>query len=243
MRNIDNTPSKDGLYSAPHWRDLVREVRALPELGRYLLNRKSPSDLPQGDLQPVMLVPGYGASERYMAPLMSRLNGAGFAAYGWGLGYNFGMSKPVKQAMGERVLMLQQKHHQKVALVGWSLGGVFVRELARHQPESISHVFSVGSPISHDPNGNNMAKLFNLMNPGKEVDADMEAFRKREQAPPVPCTAIYSKSDGIVNWRCAEELRADNTENLLVKSSHFGLPFNPDVARIIAERLVRYKTL
>lgn len=230
-----------GNYSAPDWRHLLKETRVLPELGRYLISRKRGSNLPSGHNQPVILVPGYGASERYLAPLISRLNKAGFAAYSWDQGYNFGMSNKVKHAMGERVKKLQQQHQQKVALVGWSLGGVFVRELARHQPESISHVFSLGSPISHDPNGNNMAKLFNLMNPGKEVDADMAAFRKREQAPPVPCTAIYSKSDGIVNWRCAEELPADNTENVAVESSHFGLPFNLDVARIIAERLVKYK--
>ena len=233
---MSDRASNRSKFAAPPWRQLLGEFRVLPELAQYWLHPKAEA-VPQGQGQPILLVPGYGAGGGYLRPLQRRLAAAGFAAEDWEQGINLGMTGKVKAALADRVQQLHDRDACKVALVGWSLGGVFVREMARHQPDLVSHVFALGSPISHDPNGNNLATLFNLMNPGKEVDADMAAFRRREQAPPVPCTAIYSKTDGIVNWRCAQELAAPNTENVCVSGTHFGLPMNEAVAQIIAQRV------
>ena len=126
-----------------------------------------------------------------------------------------------------------------VTLVGWSLGGVFAREMARHQPQLVRRVITLGSPINGHPDANNMVALFRLANRGKPVKTDLDGFARRIQPPPVPCTAIYTRSDGIVAWRASVEDAALNTENVEVRGSHMGLPFNSAVIRVIVERLAR----
>ncbi len=223
--------------SAPGIRLLLKEARVFRELGRYYLTTLSSVGLATGNGQPIMLVPGFGASDRHMKPLTRALNELGFAAHGWGQGYNWGMRPQVREAFENRLVELNERYGRKVAMLGWSLGGVFVRELARHRPELVSMVFTMGSPINGHPNANNVARLFNLMNPGKKVDSDMEGFQKRRIPPPVPCVAMHSKSDGIVAWQCAREVAAPNTENLEVRGSHFGLPCNPQVIKAVSDRL------
>lgn len=222
---------------APSLGLLLRETRVLGEMGRYYLRSLDIQDCAAGSGQPILLVPGFGASDWHTRPLRNALGELGFAAHGWKQGYNWGMRSGIREGLGERLSDLRQRHGRKVALLGWSLGGVFVRELARHQPGSVSMVFTMGSPINGHPNANNVAKLFNMLNPGKKVDADLEGFQKRRVPPPVPCVAIHSKTDGIVAWQCAREVAAPNTENVEVKGSHFGMPCNPQVVRVIAAKL------
>ncbi len=223
--------------SAPPLRLLLREARIFPEMGRYYFRGMDLERLPKGGGQPIMIVPGFGASDWGTRPLRRALNELGFAAHGWGQGYNWGMRPGMREALAARVEALQTRHGRKVALLGWSLGGVFVREMARHAPSQVSMVFTLGSPINGHPNANNVAKLFNLMNPGKKVDADLEGFRKRRVPPPVPCVAVHSKTDGIVAWQCAREMAAPNTENVEVQGSHFGYVSNPQVLAVVARRL------
>lgn len=219
---------------------LLRESRLLIERGRFALQSLPEGPEFQGQGQPIVLLPGFGASDRHMKPLIRALDGLGFSAHGWAQGYNWGMRGKVKLALAERLQRLCDDHGQKVALLGWSLGGVFAREIARHQSEQVSMVFTLGSPINGHPNANNVAKLFNLINPGKKADGDLQAFQKRRVPPPVPCVAIHSKTDGIVAWQCAREVAAPNTENIEVRGSHFGLPCNTEVLRAVARRLARH---
>ena len=146
-------------------------------------------------------------------------------------------SPAVKSALTQRLQKLSAEHQSPVSLIGWSLGGVFVREMARHQPQLVRRVFTLGSPINGRPDANNMLALFRVANRGKPVNLDWEGFRKRCTPPPVPCVAIYSKSDGIVAWQCSMEDAAPNTECAEVRGSHFGLVVNRQVLRVIAERL------
>ena len=147
------------------------------------------------------------------------------------------MNTAVRKALMQRIEQLHSEHGQKVCLIGWSLGGVFVRELARDLPEQVEQVFTLGSPFNITPAANNMLPLFKLMNRGKPVKLDMEGFLRRAEPPPVRCTAIYSKTDGVVAWQTACEQEAANTENVEVQGSHFGMVCNPEVVRLIAERL------
>lgn len=218
---------------------LMRETRVIAEIGRYYLRPIDVSECEQGCGQPIMVIPGFGASDRHTKPLRKSLNDLGFAAHGWDQGYNWGMRPQVRQALEKRLDELNQRHGSKVALAGWSLGGVFVREMARYTPDKVSMVFTMGSPINGHPNANNVARLFNLMNRNRKVDADMEGFQKRRVPPPVPCVAIHSKTDGIVAWQCAREVAAPNTENIEVKGTHFGMACNPQVIKAISSRLAR----
>src|ERR1044071_160002 len=196
-------------------------------------------NLPRGDGHPVIIIPGFGASDATTAPLRRILGKLGYAAQGWGQGRNLGMRPQIKQALAQLLERLQAKHGAKVTLIGHSLGGVFAREMARAKPDAVRRVITLGSPINVHPNANNLMGIFRLINRGKPVKLDLEGFSRRITPPPVPCTAIYTKSDGIVAWQCCMEDDAPNVENVEVRGSHLGLAHNPSVIRLIAERLVR----
>ncbi|MDD3763817.1 MAG: alpha/beta hydrolase [Nevskiales bacterium] len=225
---------------APDLRLLALETRVWAELGLLPLHvRRLTRELPRGDGHAVMVVPGFGAGDTATLPLRRVLKRLGYAAYGWNQGINLGLRGPMKQALAGRLRTLAERHGGPVSLIGWSLGGVFAREMARHQPQVVRRVITLGSPINGHPNANNMNALFRLMNPKQAAAPDLEGFRRRIVAPPVPCTAVYTRTDGIVAWHCCLEDDADNTENVEVRGSHLGLPYNPEVLRVIAQRLAR----
>ncbi len=216
---------------------LLLESRVWAELGWLALrSRQLTSELPRGDGHAVLVVPGFGASDIATAPLRGLLKKLGYATYGWGLGANLGMRPPIKQSMALQLHKLSERHGP-VSLIGWSLGGVYVREMARHAPEQVRRVITLGSPINVRPDANNLMPVFQLINRGKAIKVDMTGFRKRIAPPPVPCTAIYTRSDGIVAWPCCREPEAANTENVEVRGSHMGLVYNPSAIRAIAQRL------
>ena len=218
---------------------LLLEVRLWPELAGHVLGAsRLASQLPPGDGHAVMVVPGFGAGDLATAPLRRLLNRLGYTAYGWEQGRNLGMRPALKQALGLRLHKLAERHGP-VSLIGWSLGGVYVREMARHAPHQVRRIITLGSPINERPDANNLMPIFQFINRGKPVKVDLEGFRKRIAPPPVPCTAIYTRSDGIVAWRCCREPEAPNTENIEVRGSHMGLVYNAQAIRAIAERLAR----
>lgn len=224
---------------APSARLLLLEARVARELALLPLQLHGlHRELPRGDGHAVLVVPGFGVGDASTRPLRKVLTRLGYAAQGWDQGVNLGMRPAVKDALNARLASLSERHGP-VSLIGWSLGGVFVRELARHQARHVRRVFTLGSPINLRPDANNMMALFRLMNAGRPVNLDLDGFRRRITPPPVPCTAIYTRSDGIVAWPCCREPESDRTENIEVRGSHLGLPYNPQVIRAIAERLAR----
>lgn len=223
---------------APSLRLLLSESRLVPEVGRYLLRGLDIRGLPPGQGEPILVIPGFGTGDPHTGPLRRALTRLGYTVYGWQSGFNLGMRPALKEQLTATLERLQREHGQKVTLIGWSLGGVFAREMARQQPQRVRRVFTLGSPFNGHPNANNLVTLFRLMNPKTPKEPDLAAFRRRALPPPgVPCTAIYSRSDGIIAWRCCLEDDTPLTENVEVRGSHFGLPVNPAVVRVIAERL------
>lgn len=215
---------------------LMREARVLAEYARLRWNeRKLLQDLPRGDGHPVLVIPGFGTTDASTRTLRGILERLGYVTHGWGQGRNLGMNRVIRHHLRALLPALHKEHGARLSLVGWSLGGVFARELARHQPEHIRRVFTLGSPINHRPDATNVDALYRRVN--RSYTPDMDAFRQRCEPPPVPCTAIYSRSDGIVAWQTSMENPAANTENVEVKGSHLGLGVNPQVIRVIAERL------
>ena len=222
---------------APGLHLLALEARAPFELLRFLLRARRLKDLPAGDGHAVLLIPGFGADEIAMRPLERALVRLGYAAQDWGHGRNLGMRAEIRQGLAKALESLFKRDDRKVTLIGWSLGGVFARELARSHPEYVRRVISLGSPINRRPDANNMMPLFRLVNRGRAPKLDRAGFGRRIVAPPVPCTAIYTRTDGIVAWQASLENEAPNTENIEVHGSHFGLPMNLEVFRAIARRL------
>jgi pimeloyl-ACP methyl ester carboxylesterase len=219
---------------------LLAEGRAYAEYLLFRAQRRALlRQLPRGDGHPVVVLPGFGASDVSTRTLRQVLQELGYDAHGWGLARNLGMRPQVKAGMKALLEKLHSREGRKVSLIGWSLGGVFVREIARSTPERVRRIFTLGSPFNGHPNANNVYALWRLANRKQPVKLDWEGFQRRRTPPPVPCTAIHSKNDGIVAWQCSVEEAAPNTENVEVSGSHFGLGFNPQVIRVIAERLAR----
>lgn len=216
---------------------LMLEGRAFAEYWTMLLSWPWLGRLPRGDGHAVLVLPGFGGGDLSTQPLRRVLKRLGYAAHGWGLGRNLGATRTLRGALDARVAELH-RGHGPVSLVGWSLGGIYARELARAAPQRVRRVITLGSPFNHHPRANNADRLYRWLNGGGEA-IDWDAFERRRVPPPVPCTAVYTRSDGIVHWRCALEDTAPNTENVEVRGSHTGLGFNVQVVRVIAERLAR----
>ncbi len=230
----DSNTFDDDDTRAPSLGLLLREARVPFEIARFLVGTRSLRRLPAGDGHPVLLVPGFGADEFLMRPLRRALEKLGYAAEDWGQGRNLGMRPEIRQALALKLDSMAKRTGRKVSLIGWSLGGVFVRELARAKPEQVRRVVTLGSPINRRPDANNMMPLFRLVNGGRSPKLDRAGFERRKIAPPVPCAAIYSRSDGIVAWEACMEENAANTQNIEVRGSHFGLVVNLEVVAALA---------
>ncbi len=217
----------------PPWLHLAGESRAIVEWLRKP-NPAAASSWPRGDGAPVLVIPGFGQSDDSTRPLRDMLKAQGYAPHGWQQGRNMGLKSGMTGALLKSIEQLHDAHQRPVALIGWSLGGVIARELARKQPDRIAHVITLGSPLAGGQ-ATTLDTLFSLINRSKGPKAGHDPLRY--QPPPVPCTAIYTRSDGIVNWRASCEPQAENTENIEVRGSHMGLGVNPQVWRAICHRL------
>ena len=216
---------------------LLLEIRAIAELAAlastYPLLRMAPA----GDGHPVLVLPGLAASDVSTRPLRAFLRDRGYRAHGWKLGRNLGPRPGVEAGMQTRLADLHKHYGRKVSLVGWSLGGVYARELARHTPAQVRSVITLGSPFAGEPRASNAWRLYELAS-GRRAD-DWPGRARMKEPPPVPATAIFSRSDGIVAWQGCLERDASATENIEVEGSHSGLGHNPVVLYAIADRLAR----
>lgn len=209
------------------------------ELATTLLLRPLLRRRERGDGHPVLLLPGFMASDLSTRPLRIFLRDLGYSAHRWALGRNLGPQGGLEQRMGERLSELVERHGRKVSLIGWSLGGVYARLLANRRPEMVRSVISLGSPINGDPESTNSARLFEFVTQKKIADIDPERLADVRRTPPVPTTSIFSRTDGITAWRAAIEKEGPLAESVEVPGSHLGLGFNPLVLCAIADRLAQ----
>jgi hypothetical protein len=216
------------------------ELRAFPELGGFVASLPLLTALaPRGDGHPVLVLPGLVTSDRSTVPLRSFLKGRGYATYGWALGRNYGPLPGFEQKMLDRVKQLADKHGRKVSLVGWSLGGIYARQLAKMLPDEVRGVITLGSPFNGDPRATNAWKLYEFTSGHKVDDRERHMGGAISDSPPVPTTAIYSRSDGICAWQNCVENDLPHTESIEVEASHCGLGHHPAVVYAVADRLAQ----
>jgi pimeloyl-ACP methyl ester carboxylesterase len=224
----------------PHRLLMLAEGRAVFELGAFYATRHLLAALPGGDGHPVLVFPGFLASDNSTAPMRRLLKDLGYDVHGWGLGRNVRIDLERVQAMEALLKRIHKASGKKVSIVGWSLGGVFARELAKLHPGLVRQVISLGSPISDDRNHTNASRLFEYLN-GKEPEPVKHGhFTDLDQAPPVPTTSVLTRTDGIVHWRGSvqhPDAGHARTENIEVHASHCGLGVNPSVMVVLADRL------
>lgn len=218
--------------------DRWKEWRVLGEMAAYPLARIWLTKAPKGDGHPVMVLPGLWADDKWTWSLRNFLEGRDYEVYGWGLGRNRGPQSDMAPKLTARLQAIAAQHQTKVSLIGWSLGGVFARELARDNSSIVRSVITLGSPFR-------LAAPIGMMpqrhNPQDWAAASGDPFfiGRMRVAPPVPTTSIYSKEDGIVNWQASLEENSQMSENIEVPSTHFGLPLNPFVLYAVADRLAQ----
>jgi pimeloyl-ACP methyl ester carboxylesterase len=216
------------------------EGRAAFEFGSFYSLRPFMRHLPKGDGHPVLVLPGFVASDVSTRPLRGLLKDLGYAPFGWGLGRNLKFNDAREAEMRALVDRIYDEHGRKLSIIGWSLGGVFARELAKRAPEKVRAVISLGSPITRHRDYSNARRLYDAIN-GPPEKSRAEQLSRLGEAPPVPTTSIFSRTDGVVAWRGSLQAPDANTdvENIEVPASHFGLGANPLVAYLIADRLAQ----
>ncbi|MEL6257805.1 MAG: alpha/beta hydrolase [Pseudomonadota bacterium] len=223
----------------PNWLLTLTEGRSLLELGSFGLLRNSLRRLPRGDGHAVLVLPGFLASDRSTAPMRALLNDLGYDARGWDMGRNLKINPEREQRMFERLDAAFQESGGPVSLVGWSLGGIFARELAKRAPEKTRFVITLGSPISLAKSQARSRRLFEAVNGEFAADDLEDRFGDLEDAPEAPTTSIFTRGDGIVAWRGSVQRPGPFAENICLPSSHTGLGVNPLAMVAIADRLAQ----
>ncbi len=219
---------------------LLEAPRALTEASTLIPARKLLRDLPPGDGHPVISLPGYLASDRSTRVLRKYIYEWGYDSFRWRMGRNLGPSRQgdLEQQLDARLQKIFIQTGRKVSLVGWSLGGLYAREMARRNPQVVRSVITLGSPHG-DPKATNAWRLYEMLS---GISVDEQTIRERVEKlrapiPDVPITAIFSKSDAIVSADIARLPEGPEVENIGINTSHFGMGFNPIVLYLIADRL------
>lgn len=193
---------------------------------------------PRGDGRPVMLLPGYGASERSMEPLGRFLRFIGYEVEDWALGRNRGKVDHYSRTIAARLLARAATGDERpVTLIGWSLGGVVAREAARLEPARVREIVTMGTPVIGGPKYTSAGSRF-----ARSEQLDLDQFEHEVHARNLiglscPITAIYTDRDGIVSPGSSQDIYNPQTRMVKVGGGHFGLGINPRVWRIVADTL------
>jgi pimeloyl-ACP methyl ester carboxylesterase len=195
----------------------------------------------------VMLIPGFMASDMTLAPLANFCRWLGHSAEFGGIWSNSRCPRDTMTQLSTRLARIHQRHESPVVIIGQSLGGVYAREIARINPEKVERVISLGSPIRTARYSSNAAV--------QAVARSIAALRGKSEGclsetckcgvsfsddlpAGLPITLVYSRTDGIVHWEsCIDNSESELVENVEVMGTHVGMGINPDVYRVIADRL------
>lgn len=225
-------------YRAPSRLATLLEVRAPLDWATLVLQAPKLATAPRGDGRAVMLLPGYRADESSLRPLGRYLDYLGYETYDWGLGRNRGdVENDVVRVAMRCSEIRAARNDEPVTLIGWSLGGVVAREAARLHESEVREVITMGTPIVGGPKYTTVAARFAEI---AELDLDefeKEVHERNLMGIPQPVTSIYSKSDGVVDWRASVDTYNPQALNLEVRSSHFGMGGNASIWLLIAQIL------
>ena len=229
----------DVIPGPPLWL-MVAESRALLESTALIPLLPTLRKVPMGDGHPVLVLPGFLATSRSTLLLRAFLHDRGYAAHRWKLGRNAGYQPNLEKGIIARIRELADRYDSTVSLVGWSLGGIYAREAARELPHLVRQVITMGSPFGADGKGTNVGWLYEMISGHSPHTMGRPYFEKMRQPPPVPTTAIFSRTDGIASWRTTVELITHaQVENVEVGGAHIGLGFNPRALLVIGDRLAQ----
>ena len=231
-------PPSTGLLRPPSKFNTLKELRAPLEWIMAYGNKKKLTKISKGDGRILILVPGYGADEWSMRPLKKFLKSINYQVFDWGHGRNRGHVEQDTELLAQTVHDISQNNNkQSVSVIGWSLGGVLSREVARLHPKLVKQVITMGTPLVGGPKytiaANKYAKSMNMdLN---QYEAEIHQINSLGITQPL--TVIFSKSDGVVGWRASLDYYNPHAKNIEVNCSHLGMGVNAEVWDIIAKAL------
>ncbi len=217
---------------------LTEGLRAILELGTYFPYRFLTKNEGGGDGHPVLILPGFMASDFSTIPLRSFIHKLGYKVYGWGEGRNYAHTDYI-DLLNKKLERIFLKHKEPITIIGWSLGGIYARQLAKNNPCIIRQIVVMGSPFKGVDKANNATWMYDLLKKSKIItdELDEKLLVDFPIPAPVPTTAIFTKEDGVVPWELCLEDEDDWHQNIQVRGSHLGLGVNPLVLQIVADRL------
>jgi pimeloyl-ACP methyl ester carboxylesterase len=234
--NRDDGPAT-GRLRPPGLGLLLAEARGIFEFNTSLLLSPLLMCAPIGDGHPVLTLPGFLASDLSMAPMRRYLKELGYDTHAWRMGRNTGGVSRMQSALLDRLKEIHAEAGRKISVVGWSLGGIYARHLALLAPDMVRCVVTLGSPFANDVRATNATRLYEALS-GETIEETSGLQQAIAGDLPVPVTSIYSKSDGIVNWRTCVLRPSDTAENIEVRfASHVGLGVNAAALWALADRL------
>ena len=219
---------------------LTEPARAAAELASMVIGQPLLHRAPRGDGHTVLVLPGFLADDRTTLVLRTYLNRLGYNAKGWGLGRNLGPTAEILEGMEDRLAALAQSSGMAVSLIGWSMGGMFARGLARDHADSIRQIITLGSPFRSDvPIGSHATRSFERLAHLHVPHTELPPAETDRSPLDVPVTAVFSKGDGIVAWQSCVQDDGPERESVEVIGSHCGLGHNAAALWVIADRLAQ----
>jgi pimeloyl-ACP methyl ester carboxylesterase len=228
-------PRRRGVLAA------TEPARAAASAGAFAAALPLLAFAPRGDRHPVLVLPGLGATDVSTGTLRRWLRGLGYPVVGWELGRNRGPTQEVLDELPKLLTRLHAQHGSPVSIVGQSLGGIYARRLALRAPTQVRQVISLGSPFGAsrpDPDSA-AAQLYERYRPQHSTQRRSSSRGGSRRPLPVPSTSVYSRWDGVVDWRACLQRPGPTSENVAVRASHLGMGLDPAVLWVIADRLAQ----
>jgi pimeloyl-ACP methyl ester carboxylesterase len=211
---------------------LGEAVWLLPRMWRVFGSTRA---LGPADGQPALVIPGFVAHDRTTEPLRKALADAGWRVHGWGMGLNLGVRSDTVDRLRQRLDAIG--HRQPILVVGWSLGGLFARELARAVPDRVRAAVTLGSPFSGDPKQNNVWRLYQLIARHKVDDPPVPRITDK---PPVPTLALWSRRDGLIAPRSARGLEDERDKAVELECTHMAFGISRKAARDVVREIRKF---
>ncbi len=217
----------------PPLRRFVGEIAVLAEPFRRAVRRHP--QFTAARPRTVMLLPGFATHPIRMRYLARRLESAGHRVKRWGLGFNWGPTAHNFDVLERRLGDLAERHGEPVVLVGWSLGGLFAREVSKRRPECVAKVVTMGSPFSYSPRANNVWRAYHFIT-GHRVEEPPVTVELAVK-PPVETVALWSPRDGIVHPRSARGTAGERDREVALRCTHMGFAYDPEVVAAVLREL------
>jgi pimeloyl-ACP methyl ester carboxylesterase len=217
---------------------LLEPFRAAMEFGFQQFSM--PHQMAAGDGHPVVIFPGLGSDGTSVSILRAHCQRLGYEACDWGQGFNVGPQGDLDtwlERLADKISDQLARHAKPATLIGWSLGGLYARELGKLLTPGLLQVITIATPFNGSADDQGAAWLSRVLG-GSVASIDPTWFERLRIPPPIRTTSIYSRSDGVVAWEtCRHDERSRLVQDIEVDGSHMGMGWNREVLNIVADRL------